>query len=321
MMFAALALLIFASLVLAGYALAGVMTARETERETLRRRLSTMVGSVASERRRAILKDRRLSTIAVVNRLLAQLSLVRPLARLVTRAGLKKRVGEVLLYMPLIGGVVFLVVMTVTGKAAAGVMAGLAAALLPVLLVKRMARKRVATFADQLPDGLDLVRAALQAGHGLMPAMSVVADEFPDPVAQEFRDVVEEVRLGRPLREALDNLAERVGNDDMRLLEVGILTAQDVGGNLAEVLDKVSYTIRERFKLQREVQVMTAQGRMSGGVLTAMPFLAGLGLTVFSPGYFTPMLATKSGHMMIAYALVSVLMGHIMIRRLVKLDV
>jgi tight adherence protein B len=257
----------------------------------------------------------------VVNRLLTQLSLVGPLGRLVTRAGLKKRVGEVLLYMPLIGGVVFLVVMTVTGKAAAGVMAGLAGALLPVLLVKRMARKRVATFADQLPDALDLVRAALQAGHGLMPAMSVVADEYPDPVAQEFRDVVEEVRLGRPLREALDNLAERVGNDDVRLLEVGILTAQDVGGNLAEVLDKVSYTIRERFKLLREVQVMTAQGRMSGGVLTAMPFFAAAGLTLFSPGYFTPMLTTKSGHMMIAYALVSVLMGHMMIRRIVKLDV
>src|SRR4029450_1437937 len=118
-------------------------------------------------------------------------------------------------------------------------------AMLPLLVLRRMARSRQKRFADQLPDALDLVRAALQAGHGLLAAMAGVAGEFPDPVAQEFRDVSEEVRLGRPLREALDNLAERVANPDVRLLEVGILTAQDVGGNLAEVLDNVSYTIRE----------------------------------------------------------------------------
>ena len=134
---------------------------------------------------------------------------------------------------------------------------------------------RRALFAEQLPDALDLVRAALQAGHGLMAALSVVADEFPDPVAQEFRDVVEEVRLGLPLRDALYNLAERVGDPDVALLDVGILTAQDVGGNLAEVLDNISYTIRERFKLQRDIQVLTAQGRLSGGVLTALPFFVG----------------------------------------------
>lgn len=321
MMFAALALLIFASLVLAGYAVTGLLSAREDEHQLVRRRLATMVGPTASEWRGGILKDRRLSTIAVVNALLSRLSLVRPLARLLARAGLKKRVGEVVLYMPLAGGAAFLLVTTFTGSAALSLPAGLVCGLLPLMLVKRMARKRMATFADQLPDALDLVRAALQAGHGLMPAMGVVADEYPDPVAQEFRDVVEEVRLGRPLREALDNLAERGGNDDVRLLEVGILTAQDVGGNLAEVIDKVSHTIRERFKLQREVQVMTAQGRMSGGVLTALPFFAALGFTLFSPGYFTPMLSTQAGHYLIAYAIFSVLLGHVMIRRLVKIEV
>ncbi len=94
-----------------------------------------------------------------------------------------------------------------TGKLLLGIMAGAVAAAVPLLVVRRMARRRSALFSDQLPDALDLVRAALQAGHGLMAAMSVVADEFPDPIAQEFRDVTEEVRLGLPLREALDNLS------------------------------------------------------------------------------------------------------------------
>ncbi len=320
-MFALLALLIFGSLVLAGYALAGLLTAQEAQRDKLQRRLNNMVGTTTTDRRRTLLKDQRLSTIGFLNTMLGRLSLVRPLTGLLARAGLKKRVGELVMYAALAAGGGFLVAAGFSGQTVFGFPAAAFGAMLPVLVVKRMAKKRTATFADQLPDALDLVRSALQAGHGLMPAMGVVADEYPDPVAQEFRDVVEEVRLGLPLREALDNLAERVGNDDVRLLQVGILTAQDVGGNLAEVLDKVSYTIRERFKLLREVDVMTAQGRMSGGVLTVMPFLAGAGMMAFSPSYFTPMLQTPQGHKLLAFALCGVMLGHILIRRIVKIEV
>jgi len=246
---------------------------------------------------------------------------VTPMIRMTARAGLKKRVGEVLLYLPLAGLAAFLVVTLVTGKAQLGILASLVGAAVPLLVVRRMARRRQNLFAEQLPDALDLVRAALQAGHGLLAAMAVVGDEFPDPVAQEFRDVSEEVRLGRPLREALDNLAERTGNPDVALLEVGILTAQEVGGNLAEVLDKIGHTIRERFKLQRDTQVMTAQGRLSGGVLTALPFLAALGLSILNPGYFALMLQTSTGHYLLAYAAFSLLVGHLMIRRTVRIEV
>jgi tight adherence protein B len=320
-MFALLALLIFASLVLGGYAVAGVVTAQDEQREKLQRRLNTMVGTASSDRRGTLLKDQRLSTIGFLNTMLGRVSIVRPLAGLLARAGLRRRVGELVMYAVLAGGAAFLAAAMFSGRTILGVPAAFVGALVPVMFVKRMAKKRTNTFADQLPDALDLVRSALQAGHGLMPAMGVVAEEYPDPVAQEFRDVVEEVRLGLPLREALDNLAERVGNDDVRLLQVGILTAQDVGGNLAEVLDKVSYTIRERFKLLREVDVMTAQGRMSGGVLTLMPFLAGAGMMAFSPGYFTPMLETPQGHKLLAFALTGVILGHVLIRRIVKIEV
>jgi tight adherence protein B len=297
------------------------MGARQEASQTLERRLAAMTGLSDGVLRAGVLKDRRLSAIAVVNTLLPRFGAVTPLVRLIGRAGLKKRVGEVLLYVPLAALAGFLLITLATGKAALGVAAGAVGAAVPLVVVRRMARRRQHLFADQLPDGLDLVRAALQAGHGLMAAMSVVADEFPDPIAQEFREVSEEVRLGRPLREALDNLADRVGNPDVALLEVGILTAQDVGGNLAEVLDKISHTIRERFKLQRDTQVMTAQGRLSGGVLTAMPFLAGTGLMLFSPGYLNTMFQATTGRYMLAYALVSLLLGHLMIRRIVRIEV
>ena len=315
------ALLIFVALVIAGYAAASALGARQEAKEALERRFAMMTGTSGARRSAGVLKDRRLSTIAVLNKVLPRLGLVTPFVRMIKRAGLKKRVGEVLLYVPLAACGGFVIVTGITGRASLGLIAGMVGAALPLLFVRRMARRRTALFAEQLPDALDLVRAALQAGHGLMAALTVVAEEFPDPIAQEFHDVAEEVRLGRPLREALDNLAERVDNPDVQLLEVGILTAQDVGGNLAEVIDKVSYTIRERFKLQRDVQVLTAQGRLSGAVLTAMPFLAGLGLMAFSPGYFTVMLEQQKGHYLLAYALLSLLLGHFAIRRIVRIEV
>jgi len=315
------ALLIFGSLVLAGYAVANLMGARQEAKRALDRRLAAMAGLSDGGLPGAVLKDRRLSSIGLVNRLLPRSGAVAPLVRMVSRAGLKKRVGEVLLYVPLAAAAGFLLVTLATGKALLAVMAGAVCAALPLLVVRRMARRRTLAFGEQLPDALDLVRAALQAGHGLMAALTVVAEEFPDPVAQEFRDVSEEVRLGRPLREALSNLAERTANPDVVLLEVGILTAQDIGGNLAEVIDKISYTIRERFKLQRDTQVLTAQGRMSGGVITALPLVVGVATSIFNPGFLNLMFETTAGHYMLAYAATSLLLGHLVIRRLVRIEV
>ena len=320
-MFGALAFLIFVSLVLGGYALATVLGGREEARQALERRLSTMTGLGSGMLRSGVLKDQRLSTVAIVNAVLGRISVVTPLARMMRRAGLKKRVGEVLLYVPLLACAGCLLVTLVTGRPLLGVIVGAVAGASPLLIVRRIGHRRAVLFAEQLPDALDLVRAALQAGHGLMAAMGVVAEEFPDPIAQEFRDVTEEVRLGLPLRDALANLAERVDNPDIPLLQVGVLVGQDIGGNLAEVLDNISYTIRERFKVQRETRVLTAQGRLSGGVLTALPFLAALGMSVINPEYFTPMLSDPRGQHMILYGLVSLLLGHLVIRRLVRVKV
>jgi tight adherence protein B len=320
-MFAILALLIFASLTLAGYALAAMARARETAKQALDRRLWTMAGSGDGTLHVGVLKDRRLSSIGFVNRVLPRLKIVVPLGRLIARAGLKKRVGEVLLLMVFLALAATFVCALVTGNVLFSVVAGAIAGAVPVVIVRRMARKRSLLFAEQLPDALDLARSALQAGHGLMAALSVVADEFPDPISQEFRELTEEVRLGLSMREALDDLADRVGTPDLALLQVGVLVAQDIGGNLTEVFDNISHTIRERFKVQRETKVLTAQGRISGGVLTALPFLVGIGLTLINPSYMKPMFETTTGHHMLMYAGGSMLLGHLIIRRLVAIKV
>jgi tight adherence protein B len=320
-MFVIAALLIFLSFGLVGYALAAWLGERNEARRALARRLEAMAGPATGTPGASLLKDRRLSRIALLDMVLGHLKPVRPLARMIRQAGLKKRAGEVLLYVPLLACVTFLFNMLIGGSAIIGVVCAGVAGVLPLVVVQHLRRKRAFLFSSQLPDALDLMRAALQAGHGLRAALLVVADEFPDPMAEELREVSEEMRLGLTLREALYNLAERIDDPDLPILVVGLLVADDGGGNLVEVLDNISYTIRERFKLLREMRVLTAQGRLSGMVLTALPFIVGALMFAFNPVYFMPMLESRLGHYMIAYALASILVGHVLIRRLVQIKV
>jgi tight adherence protein B len=327
-MMAALVLLLFVSVLLAGWAISAGMSAGEDAKLTLRRRLETMTGAWEATSGPCLLRDERLSSITLLNKVLVRLSrvaprlsLVAPVVRMIRRAGLKRRAGEIFLSMPLVGFTAFLLITLLTGNRLLGMVAALPAASLPLVVVRRIRRRRALEFAEQLPEALELMGAALHAGHGLISAMAVVAEEFPDPIAHEFREVTEEIRLGLPLRDALAHLAERVDNPDIPILQVGVLVAQTVGGALAEVLENIAYTIRERFKIQREMQVLTAQGRLSGGVLTALPFFAGFSMLMLSPDYFLPLLESRTGHYMLAYAAVSLLVGHLIIRGLVRIKV
>jgi tight adherence protein B len=288
-------------------------------RETIRGRLRAVGGSAAARARTSLLRDERFSSIPFLDALLGRLALTARLVRVIRQAGLRNRVGEVVLYMPLLACTGLLAGTLITGNPLISLTLAATGGLLPLLVVQRMRRKRLRQFSEQLPDALDLVRAALQAGHALATALNVVADEFPNPVAEEFGIVAEEIRLGMPLREALYRLRDRVDDPNVPLLVLGILIAHEVGGNLAEVLDNTAYTVRERFKLAREVQVMTAQGRLSGMVLTGLPVAVGLFMYFLNPTYFAPMLASQTGLYMLGYAFVSILAGHFVIQRIVRI--
>src|SRR5437867_2419424 len=163
-MFAGLALLIFASLVLCGYAFAALLGAREEAKRALDRRLASMAGLGSGMLRTGALKDPRLSTIGILDAVLARFSVVAPLVRMIRRAGLRKRVGEVLLYVPLTASAGFLLGTLVTGRALLALVVGAVAGAVPLLIVRHIGQRRALLFADQLPDALDLMRAALQAG-------------------------------------------------------------------------------------------------------------------------------------------------------------
>lgn len=313
------AALVFLAVALGGYSIAAAIRQREAVREVVRRRLEAVAGRPAG--RASIMRDGRYSRIALLDALLTRIGLTAPLVRMIRQAGLTTRVGEIVLYIPLLGlvGLLAGLLLSERGWVALGLAA--AGAAVPILVVQRLRRTRMRLISEQLPDALDLVRAALQAGHSLITALYVVADEFPDPIAEEFRIVAEEMRLGLPLREALHGLRDRVDDPNVPMLIVGVLVGQEVGGNLAEVLDNVSYTIRERFKLLRDVHVITTQGRFSGRVLTALPIVGGLTMYFLNPVYFAPMLEDPRGLWLLGYAALSVVAGHLIIQRIVRIRV
>jgi tight adherence protein B len=322
-MFAVYAVIFFVAFALAGYAITASMREREETKETIKTRLDSQTGVTGEEQgdRPSLLKDLRLSSIGVLNDMLKRISFINKLARTMRQAGLNRRVGEVFLYVPLLGSMGMLGGLFFTDSTMFGALFAALGAALPLLVVERMRKKRMQMFSEQLPDALDLVRSALQAGHSFITALKVVADEFPSPISEEFDTVAEEMRLGLPMRDALTGLQERVDDANIPVLIVGVLVSNESGGNLAEVLDNVAHTVRERFKLLRDVEVMTAQGRLSGLLLTSLPFCVAGGMMVIAPGYVDPLLETTTGHYIIGYCLASVVMGHLWIQKIVRIKV
>lgn len=316
-----LAVLLFGAIALAGFALYLWSQQTADERARLRGRLSKLTPAAGENVTASLLRDQRLSSIPLLNSILSRTPLVLPLVSMIRQAGLRQRVGEVLLYIPLLGTIGILFVRLVGGTWAVALGTGALLALMPILVVARIRRKRLLLFQEQLPDALDLIRSALQAGHGLLAAMAVASETLPEPVATELRYVVEEVRLGLPLRDALYHLSERVGDPNVPLLIVGILVSQEVGGNLAEVVDNTAITIRERAKLQRDVRVLTAQSRFSAMLLTFLPIAVGFFMATFNRKYFEPMMASQAGWRLIGLAALLVLVGHLLIRRIIRFRV
>ena len=319
-MAALLAALCFVVLVMLGYAFAMWVQQRIAKQQELITRLRSMAGITGGQETVSLLKDQRLSGIPIFDALLSKTPIA-PLIRTIQQAGLRRRAGEVLLYIPLLASIGYLFCTLLHFSMVVRLLIAVVLGMLPILIVSRMRTKRLQLFCEQLPDSLDLVRSALQAGHGLMAALQVVADTFPDPVSTEFRWVVDEVRLGLPFRNALYNMSTRVGDPNLPILIVGVLTAQDVGGNLAEVIDNITHTIRERARLQRDIQVLTAQGRLSGLVLTSLPFVVGTFMYFYNPSYFAPMIERPVGHYLLLYGLLSLLIGHLLVRRIVRIEV
>ncbi len=198
---------------------------------------------------------------------------------------------------------------------------GVMLAMLPFAWLLLRRRKRLRDFAKQLPEALELVSRALRAGHSLASGFNLIADEMKDPIAKEFHRVFEEQNLGVPLESALDNLTERIPNLDLRFFATAVILQRQTGGDLAEILDKIGYLIRERFKIWGQVQALTGEGRLSGIVLLALPPVLFLAVYRLNPNYVTPLFTDPFGRQMLAGAIILQLMGAAVIKKIINIKV
>jgi len=196
---------------------------------------------------------------------------------------------------------------------------GLALGLAPFGWVLYRRSDRFRRFNLQLPDAIDLIARSLRAGHSLPSALLNVAEEVADPLGSEFRQCADEMSYGLPFREALLNLFRRFPLQDLQFLVAAILVQKETGGNLAELLDKTAAVLRSRIQLQQKVKVYTAQGRMTGIILVALPFVCFILLNIVRPGYTSPLFETEVGRKMIYGTLASMALGAIFIKRIIQI--
>jgi tight adherence protein B len=243
------------------------------------------------------------------------------LARTLERAGLPMTPGEVVAGSVLAGLAGLALGWFLSGNILIALAAGLVLGSLPYLLVSRTMNRRIGLLHTQLPDVLMILASSLRAGHSFQQALDTVSKEIGEPSGPEFSRVLTEVRLGRPFDQAMNALAERVGTEEFRWAVLGINVQREVGGNLAEILDILAETIREREAVRRQVKVLSAEGRMSVKVLLIIPFVITGYLAWISPDYMKLLWTTHLGLGFIAAGLVLMVVGALWARKVVKFDV
>ncbi|MHB8614249.1 MAG: type II secretion system F family protein [Candidatus Dormibacteraceae bacterium] len=200
------------------------------------------------------------------------------------------------------------------------VILGLVGFIAPPLVMAYLQRRRQAMFNDQLTGMLQLLSNSLKTGYPIDRALETVASKSQPPVSTEFERVATEITLGTSIEDALSALLLRINSPDLEFIVTAILLHTRVGGNLAEVLDTISDTLRDRLQTKRDMSVLTAQSRASATIITGLPILLALGLYVFVPGYFAPMTSTFLGYVLLGVAALLILIGNVLIQRMTTLD-
>jgi tight adherence protein B len=198
---------------------------------------------------------------------------------------------------------------------------GLLAGCLPFLVLYFKRKQRLAAFGRLMPDALELIGRALRAGHSLASGFKLVADEMSPPISTEFERCYEAQNLGVPLEEAIEEMTNRVPNLDLRFFATAVILQRQTGGDLAEILDKIGYLVRERFKIWGQIQALTGEGRLSGIVLLALPPALFMVMYYLNPRYSMTLFTDPMGHQMLAGAIVMQILGALVIRKIVNIKV
>ena len=295
----------------------------DAKRAHLRKRLAeALLHSAHTEDIEVVLaRNELMSEIPWVNRSLVRVQAAMQLKRMLDQADLHITPTRLVMFSVMAGILAALAVSVLSPWILLMVAAGLIAASLPFVHVWWKRKKRFAAFLEHLPDALDLMSRALMAGHAFSEALQMVSSEMPEPIAGEFRKTYEEQNLGLSLKLALENLTQRMPLLDLRICVTAVLIQRETGGNLAELLEKVAYTIRERFRIMGDLKTLTTSSRMSAWLLCGLPIFVAITVTVLNPEYMSVLWRDPRGHWLIATAMFMQVTGMLIVRKILNIKI
>ncbi len=316
--------LVFVACLLLTYALY-LFTSRSSDkkRQILNERLAEAIRSSAhsSDAEVQLAREELLSEIPWLNRSLVKLEVSSRLKRTIDQADLNITVMRLILFSAMAGVLALLATSMVSTSYPLRFVIAAIAAVLPFMHVLAKRKKRMKKFLQLLPDALDLMSRGLSAGHAFTESLHMVATEMPEPISSEFRKTYEEQNLGLSLKLALENLVHRMPLLDLRMCITAILIQRETGGNLSELLEKVAYTIRERFRIMEDLKTLTLSSRWSAWLLCALPIGLAVYMSVMNPKYMEVMWLDPRGHKLLAIAAIMQAMGMLMVQKIMRIKI
>jgi tight adherence protein B len=317
-----MALVVFMMVAVAAFAIGILVDRRNSRARVIKERLANERKTPdRPEEELALLRDEQLSDIPAIDTLLRRSARVSDLQKMLAQTGMDLRAGNFLGISALAGVAAAIVGYTVGKRVEVAWIALLIGFLLPYSYAVFRRNKRFEKFEELFPEAIDTLARAVRAGHAFTTALEMITNEVADPIAGEFRQLYEEQKFGMPVRDALINLTDRVPLVDVKFFVTAVMLQRETGGNLAEILDNLSYVIRERFKIQRQVRVYTAQGRLTMALLMGMPPIIVTVMLVLNPSFIHPLFADPIGHILLVLGITLQTIGYFVIRKIIRIQV
>jgi tight adherence protein B len=318
-----IAIVVFVVVALATFATVSLFDQRSAQARLIKERLANerKAPERAPEEELALLRDEQLSRIPALDTLLRRSERVSAIQKTLAQAGMTMRAGNFLGLCALAGVGAAIAGYVLSKRIEISWIALLVGFVLPYSYASFKRNKRFEKFEELFPEAIDTLARAVRAGHAFTTALEMITNEVADPVSGEFRQLYEEQKFGMPVRDALINLTERMPLVDVKFFVTAVMLQRETGGNLAEILDNLSYVIRERFKIQRQVRVYTAQGRLTMALLMGMPPIIVTVMLILNPGFIRPLFSDPIGHTLLVGGIVLQTVGYFVIRKIIKIQV
>lgn len=314
--------LVFGVVFLLCFGIVAVATAPSDETKAFQGRLDAIASRAAPgeapPEAMQLLRKQTVTRFGWVEQMLSDYAPVQRFRRYIMQSGVKSDPATVVVQIVVLGAIGYVGVMFFTHTPPLAIGGALVLCVLPLIRIMWARSRRVKTFEDSLAHAIDMMARALRAGHSIASAFELVSQGAPEPAKSEFAEVFRQQNFGMPLRDALLQMLDRVPSQDLRVMVTGIIVQRETGGNLVEILDRTVFVIRERQRIRGEIRTQTAQGRLTGWILTLLPVAMLLLINLMDPGYSAGLLHDPTGQKMMYTGIVMIVLGGFFINRIIN---